>query len=532
MNSIDYDAVRAKIKHVFVLMLENRSFDQMLGNEPGAGADYRMPPNEGDPPHEFTDVLRQLTGASTYTPPDYPEIRMNPNDFIVSYSNKRPPPANSQKILNQFHPRQLPVLRRLAKEFAVCDHWFSSMPGPTWPNRFFVHAATSGDLDDSPSNWNVVTSNLVVGYRFDDGTIYESLNRARLNWRIYAGDEFPQSFSLHGMTREWFKGRFRRFSQFRNNLHNPYDMPSYVFIEPAYYGGLAGLIRNDMTDGNSQHPLNDVTYGEQCIKDVYEAIRNSPLWEKCLLVITYDEHGGFYDKVAPGRTVPPNYSSRGSKHNFDFSQLGVRVPAVVISPHIPKGFVDRTPYDHSSILASVEKLFDLPALTQRDGGANDFLHLCSLDKGRDTAPDTLPFSMQSYWRRGIGAWSRFLFCLAQRSKLRRGPVGEGVSKDAPISPLTRGFMHVAFLRHLAITAGSSRIEALDTYISEAKKEPSAEQITEKVRELSLPDRDLTEEVIQPFLRIGTEGTEAEAIEYIGRVQRIIQDNIKYGAFVF
>ena len=113
------------------------------------------------------------------------------------------------------------------------------------------------------------------------------------------------------------------------------------------------------------HPLDDVTRGEKLIKTVYEAIRNSPQWENSLLLVTFDEHGGFYDHVRPPAAVPPGDTMTASyiQHHFQYDQLGVRVPALVISPLIPRGVIDHTIYDHTSMLASVERLFGMKPLT-------------------------------------------------------------------------------------------------------------------------------------------------------------------------
>ena len=139
------------------------------------------------------------------------------------------------------------------------------------------------------------------------------------------------------------------------------------------------------------HPLDDVTRGEQLIKTVYETIRNSPHWERSMLIITFDEHGGFYDHVAPGPAVPPGdlLTTDYSEFGFKFDQLGVRVPALVISAHTPRGVIDHTLYDHTSILATVEHFHGLDHLTKRDKAANHLGHLVALEDARSDAPATL-----------------------------------------------------------------------------------------------------------------------------------------------
>jgi hypothetical protein len=281
---------------------------------------------------------------------------------------------------------------QLAQEFAICDQWFSSMPGPTWPNRFFLMAASTGGLDHSPSTAEIVAATTVEGYRFENGDIFDLLDDNCIEWKIFEGDTFPVSFALSGMNLNALQGRFQDFGDFQSELSSPGFGPRFVFIEPKYGAhGFDVTGPGDFTCGDSMHPLDDVTRGEKLIKTVYEAIRNSPHWENSLLLIVFDEHGGFYDHVHPPAAVPPGDTMTDSyiQHHFQYDQLGVRVPALVISPLIPRGVIDHTTYDHTSMLASVERLFGMPPLTNRDKAANDFLRLLSLQVPRSDTPTTL-----------------------------------------------------------------------------------------------------------------------------------------------
>jgi len=396
------------IRHVFVLMLENRAFDHMLGFagiqgiDPTTGkathaddltsggpfenpnpnatpvdspvavntpADFALAGQAPDPGHEFNNALLQLCGYQRddsgkavlpVYPPHGPYPPINNQGFIGSYFGLQPVSGNTpnqvdpQRITKCFTPKQLPVLTTLAETFAVCDHWFSSVPGPTWPNRFFIHAATSGGLDDSPSNLQTVTSTFLDGYRFENGTIYDRLDDACFDWKVFMGDEFPQVFAISGMTDARLEGHFQDLDEFAAAVNDPGFSTPYVFIEPNY-GNVLPTTPEDFTCGTSQHPLDDVTRGERLIKEVYEAIRNSPHWNDSLLLIVYDEQGGFFDHVKPPCTVAPGdviSDLDNNHHDFDFTQLGIRVPAVAISPLIPSNRVDHTIYDHSSWLAA------------------------------------------------------------------------------------------------------------------------------------------------------------------------------------
>jgi phospholipase C len=177
----------------------------------------------------------------------------------------------------------------------------------------------------------------------------------------------------------------RSLAHFAADLHDPaYSQYRYTFLEPNF--GASFLSSQDgapgprYTGGSSQHPEDDMYGGEALIKHVYEAIRNSPAWETSLLVIVYDEHGGFYDSVEPGVAPSPDDMTADqirklNKYGFDFAHYGPRVPAVVVSPRIPRGTVDHTLYDHASILRTLGRWLDLAPLTCRDAQANDLLHL-------------------------------------------------------------------------------------------------------------------------------------------------------------
>jgi phospholipase C len=225
-------------------------------------------------------------------------------------------------------------------------------------------------------------------------------------------------------------------SDFADDVTDGYD-PVFTFIEP-HYGNILPGTSEDYMCGTSQHPLDDVTRGEQLIKDVYEAIRNSDQWERSVLIITWDEHGGFYDHVPPPAAVAPgdppgdpNYVQVG----FDFRQLGPRVPAVVISPLIERGVIDHTVYDHASIPATAERLFGLDAMTDRDAQANDVRHLLTRDTPRTDAPTTLPEPAESGWRcEGDPGPEPEPGPIELRPPLRGRPVGGGGDADAASGP--------------------------------------------------------------------------------------------------
>jgi phospholipase C len=389
-------------------MLENHSFDNMLalsgipGIEAATPTDcnsYKRGSDSGsccfggnapasmptDPGHEFTDVLFQLTGKKTYPP--YPAI--NNSGFAQNYAHtrteghKRPKHGQICDIMLGFDTQtELPALYQLASNFALCDHWFSSLPGPTWPNRFFLHGASSNGLDHSPSTPEILEWETIDGFRYPNGSIFDLMNQQSVTWRLYHDKNGPlegrisQVSALHNIEL-WDVHGLDEFEAQVQSASYPYQ---YTFIEPNY-GDVAG---GSYENGTSQHPKDGVATGDALIAKVYNAIRSSPLWPQSLFIITYDEHGGFYDHCPPGRATPPGDSGNEySQYGFDFSLYGVRVPAVVVSPYI-KAAVDPTIYDHSSVLATLESLFGLPPLTNRDGSANSLCHLITTTFREDT----------------------------------------------------------------------------------------------------------------------------------------------------
>jgi phospholipase C len=398
------------IQHIFVLMLENRSFDHMLGFSAIQGtdafantatringltgsesntfqgktytvthlADNVMPV---DPHHEFTDILCQLCGPNAkYTSGGtYPPV--DDSGFAASYAASGGS-ADPLEIMKCFDPGQLPVLNALACEFVVCDNWHASIPGPTWPNRLFAHGASSGGLDHSPTTLEIIEWETINHFAFPKGSIFDALHAKGVRRRLYAGDDFPMVASLRNLSLT----DIRHYASFAGDLaEGPFDY-SYVFIEPSYD------VLRDYKAGTSQHPLADITRGESLIKATYEAIRNSEVWDSSLLIITWDENGGFYDHAIPPAAVAPGDTTPAAKYNrngFTFEQYGPRVPAVIASPLIPGNLIDHRLYDHASIPATIEAVFGLNALTARDARANKLSDLVTLTEPRDT-PAVLP----------------------------------------------------------------------------------------------------------------------------------------------
>jgi phospholipase C len=360
-----------KITNVFVLMLENRSFDHLLafsglpgvtppparfGFSPGAGDQLAS-----DPPHEFPDVAAQIDGGAM-------------DGFLAS--------GGSDTMLG-FDATEVPVLVELARTNLYFDNWFSSMPGPTWPNRLFAHAASSGGLDNSLSAFNAAEAVTNRGYalQFQNGHIFDRLTANNVTWRVYHHHrgfpdiDFPQALCLKGMVDKRNDPRFfRYFGSFASDVAAG-DVAEYTFIEPKY--DLPGYV-----NGNSQHPIGAISTGEFLIKAVQRAIFTQKVGDHSTLLVTWDEHGGFFDHVTPSPATPPGDAplNHGRAHypgNCPFDRLGVRVPAVLVSPWLPAGLgsniFKNSSFDHSSIIRSLRSTFSLGGrLTNRDGASPDW----------------------------------------------------------------------------------------------------------------------------------------------------------------
>jgi phospholipase C len=394
----------ASVNSVVVLMLENRSFDHMLGYlypgnvtpsgqafeglsgtesnpgssgepvtvfpiEPGSSA-YYMP--GADPGEGYMSTNSQLYG-SIHAPASGLQAPCSGfvKDYAYTLSWQAKEPGSytiasgtvEGDIMGCFTPQTLPVLSALAQGYAVCDQWFASVPTETMPNRAFACAATSqGHMDDKTRT-------------FTSPTIFGLLSAAGLGWSVYGYDDEPLTKNTFTQISSADASHFGKFTDFLAAAKAG-TLPPYTFLEPDW-----------SSTGNSQHPNYDVALGEQFIHDVYEALLAGPGWPGTLLVITYDEHGGCFDHVPPPwGAVPPDNTVADTVPPFGFDRFGVRVPAVLVSPLIEQGTVYRavgeTPLDHTSILRTVEQRWNLPTLTARDAAAPAFGNVLTLTTPR------------------------------------------------------------------------------------------------------------------------------------------------------
>jgi phospholipase C len=426
-----------RIEHVVVLMLENRSFDNLLGwlYDPANPAPFNQTPPanfEGvfgknlsnptlnrqaipagkgndptapfpDPGETFEDVYAQIYGQKTTVAANAvlkePPRPCNMQGFVYNYGLKNAGnPGNAPIIMNGFTPSTLPVLSGLARYYGVCDHWFASIPTETLCNRSFAQAGTSSGYVNNDGGDGLLFTN-------DTPTVFNLLSDARKSWKVYCGGWTITSLVLLTQKQVWpfalEPGHFEHVSDFLADAEKPGGLPAYSFIEPNYIDSMFHGPENDMHPESHAFQLfgrSNVEQGEKLVYDIYCAIRKSPDWDKILLLILFDEHGGCYDHVCPptskecpfaispdGVAIPPN-APGGT--GFAFDRLGVRVPAIVVSAYTPQGTILNRTFDHTSVLSTVVNCFGLPSgkLGRRQEAAPDVSDGLTLPSARQDWP--------------------------------------------------------------------------------------------------------------------------------------------------
>ncbi len=364
------DTNEAGITTFVYLMMENRSYDHYLGarafeGKPGDGLTAGMSnPNmaggtEGiwtateetmclaDPPHSWSSCHAQWNNGRN-------------DGFTLEY--EADVGAGAMGAMQYLTREQLPVHNALADAYTSCDRWFSSVMGPTQPNRAYWLAGTSLGHTNNDG---------VIGQDWSNTPlIFHRMNDAEVDWAVYYGD-VPEVALFNGAPIE--EGRLRRFNWDFFDDAAAGRLPSVCYIDPAF-------------SSNDDHPPKHPLMGQQLIAAVYNVLATSPQWNNCMLVVTYDEHGGFFDHVPPPTTAD-EFASTG------FDQLGFRVPSIVAGPYCKQGYVSSVQYDHTSGLKHLENVFGLEPLTMRSSAANDLTDCIDMERlaaGDPAAPITLP----------------------------------------------------------------------------------------------------------------------------------------------
>jgi phospholipase C len=363
--AVSRSALLADINAVVVVMMENRSFDHHFGSlsldggYPGAAIVDGLHGRESCPDLAGNDVAcwRMSGGEPRYIPThkwDACHLAYDggKNDGFIRASIG----AGVNQVMG-FHDRQqLPVQYALADQFTVCDRWFSSVMGPTWPNRFYLQAATSDGHRENKS----------IGFG-GPATVWERLGDRCISSRNYFAA--PAPWYAAAFPAKAFSGNdavtAARIEDFFRDARTG-NLPEFSIIDPDFLS-------------NDGHPAHDLALSEVFISSVYRAMAESPQWSRSLLVVTYDEHGGFFDHVAPPQT---------QDQRDDFRQLGFRVPALVIGPTVWRGKVVSTPFEHVSVAATLATRYGIESLGARMDVAND-LSSC-IDPARVAAPAPPP----------------------------------------------------------------------------------------------------------------------------------------------
>lgn len=382
-----------QIDHIVVVMLENRSFDHMLGylkreggrpdvdgltgsevnfhdGEPVPSQRMASPMMNGDPCHEWDCIEEQLSG--------------NNGGFVDNYA--KTVPSHPEFIMHYYNADDVPVYDHLAREFCICDRWFCPIPGPTQPNRAYALAGTSDSL-----KFNFTPKQLLTGGGFAGRTIFEMLPDT-VSWKCYSHD--ISGLRFFKKFRAALVPQIDKIDKFFRDAQNG-TLPNVSWIDPdfgiAVYPG----------PPNDDHPPHDIRHTQNLVSRIYNALLTSPNWSKTLLVVTYDEHGGYYDHVSPRAFTPVDSDP-------EFAKYGVRVPAFLISPWVGRQVAygsdthgqqpQEVLFDHTSILRTILRRFctpqggAIPNMTARVDAANDLSALLSEQQPRTdcTAAPLIP----------------------------------------------------------------------------------------------------------------------------------------------
>lgn len=358
----------AGFEHVVVVMMENRSFDHFLGWLPGANGQQAglIYQDSAGVPHPTHPLAPDYQGCGFLDPGhSYEDGRVQYNNggadgWLLDGSDQdstHPKGANDIFAIGYYGQNDLSFLGAAGPAYTVCDNYFAGILSATYPNRFYMHAAQTDRLSNTS-----VTSVLP--------TIWSRLEEKGFSGRYYFND--APFLALWGSR---YAGISKPFAQFLADAAAG-KLPNVAYIDPRFEDEGSGTSGDD-------HPHADIRNGEAFLNQIYDALRTSPNWSKTVLIINYDEWGGFYDHVAPPLAPIPDATAKAGDSD---GRLGFRVPCVVISPYARRGFIPHEQFDHTSILKMIEWRFGLPALSVRDATANNLADVLDLSTPNPDAP--------------------------------------------------------------------------------------------------------------------------------------------------
>ncbi|HEY8034166.1 MAG TPA: alkaline phosphatase family protein [Methylobacter sp.] len=356
------------IDHIIVVMQENRSFDHYFQKLP----EYGQPHVEVAPANTFNldnnGKKIFLTRADTPCLGDEPHYWNKVNEQIAGGAMNGFVTAGGAGAMTYYDESWIPYYYALANTFAIADHYHASVPSSTWPNRMYMIAGSSFGhiLNDPPPP------------RVEERSIFHQLEQTGKSWAVFtAADPSFEERILPRLRAE--KGdHFRTIDD---------------FLEIAKKGKLPDFSWVTSAGRHNEHPPKNIQAGQKFVAQIIDAVMKSPNWQRTALFFTYDEHGGFYDHVAPPKACSPDdiqpiLESGDVPGKFD--RLGVRVPMIVISPYAKKHYVSHTVYDHTSILRFIQMRFNLPVLTARDAHATPPIDMFDFKHSSFTQPPVLP----------------------------------------------------------------------------------------------------------------------------------------------
>ena len=349
---------KSGIKHIVVAMMENRSFDHFLGWLPGAdGRQAGL---------VYTDSLGNVFETHPLTPDfqgcAHPDPDHSYEGGRIEYDNGLcdgwlRAGTNDAYAIGYYTQNDLPFLGQAAPDWTVCDRYFAPVMAPTYPNRIYQHAAVTDRVDNSLSLSTLPT-------------IWDRLAQAGLRGRYYFSD-IP-FIALWGQR---YASITRTYDQFLQDCASG-DLPEVAFVDPPFYSEESGTSSDD-------HPHGDIRAGEWWLSQTYRAVTTGRDWKHTVLVINFDEWGGFFDHVPPSEApdVDPALALRG-----------FRVPCLLVSPFSAPGAIAHGVYDHTSVLKMIEWRWGLPPLSARDAAANNLAEALDFNRVRHDVPDyTVPF---------------------------------------------------------------------------------------------------------------------------------------------
>ncbi|KAJ5626008.1 hypothetical protein N7510_002317 [Penicillium lagena] len=415
--------LKSHVKNVVVLVMENRSLDNLLGGQTIAGLDnpihsgpFCNPYNVTDPSQGYhcsvakdydsvtDDPSHAVTGNtmeffSQWTPNNAAiadgKLVPNNNGFIHEQIHNYGASANetvkamlAKQVMNYYTEDQTPVLTSLVQNFLTFNHWHSDVAGPTDPNRFAVVAGTSAGHGSNDATFGT--------YAFTQRSIFQQLGETDHTWLNYwdtAGGTGPEAHWFAWTNATSNQDKVVSMDQFYTDAASG-SLPEFSYLNPSCCG----------VGTTSMHDSGLISDGEAFIKKVYESLRASPQWEETLFVLTFDESGGFHDHVPPPLATRPDnltYTEKapnGEEYTLEFNRLGGRIPTLLISPWVSKGYVEQKgtnyrgqtqSYSASSLLRTLGYLWNFEPFTPRVEDAASFDHLIQSSPRKNT-PKKLP----------------------------------------------------------------------------------------------------------------------------------------------